>query len=135
MKNTLLAFAMVVALLGGNYYIVNNAVKQNKSAVLGTSSTDNRYTKAPIRTSGACGTTDTVIVATSTSRQYLALVNDSANVIYVSYGVSAIGSQGIRLNALGGTIEMDVNSLYTGAVHCIASSTSVMTITQSNNEQ
>lgn len=136
MKNTLLAIAMVGALLVGNYVIVSNAVNKqaSQSAFLG-SSTDNRFTATPIRTSGACGSTDSVIVATSTSRQYLAIVNDSANTIYLAYGVTAIGSQGIRLNASGGTLEMDTTALYTGAIHCIASSTSITTITQANNEQ
>lgn len=93
----------------------------------------NRSTIVPSNTSVSCGTSSTLVVATSSARQSLDLVNDSANTIYVSIGVAAVGSNGRRLNAQGGSYSMDSNALYTGAVYCIASSSSMMTISENQN--
>lgn len=92
----------------------------------------NRFVKAPTNTIGSCTSTSGTLVATSTSRQYVAIVNDSANTVYLSLGKAAVGSNGIRLNANGGTFEMGSEALFTGAINCIASSTSVMTVVEAN---
>ena len=88
----------------------------------------NRFTTPPTNTAIACGTTSTLAVATSSGRVYVALVNDSANTVYLGLGKPAVGSNGIRLNASGGSYEIDPQNLFTGAINCIASSTSVLTV-------
>ena len=88
-----------------------------------------RFTQAPLNTIIACGAgVSTLVVATSTARNYVTLVNDSANNIYLAEGVAAVGSNGIRLNANGGSYEINALNLWTGAVYCIASSTSVLNV-------
>lgn len=87
-----------------------------------------RFTDAPTNTGGSCSSTSGILVATSTGRQYLAIVNDSANTVYLGLGVTAVGGTGIRLNATGGTYEITQEALFTGVINCIASSTSHMTI-------
>lgn len=90
----------------------------------------NRSTIAPTNTYASCDTTSTLAVATSTSRTYLAIVNNSANTVYLGIGRPAVGSNGIRLNANGGSFEMDTGVLFTTAVNCIASSTSMLTVVE-----
>lgn len=79
----------------------------------------------------ACGTSSTLVVATSSVRQYLEIVNDSASTVYLSYGVPAVGSNGIRLNAGGGALTMESPLVFTGSIYCIASSTAVVTVVRS----
>ena len=54
-------------------------------------------------------------------RKYLRLVNDSDQVIYIGLGTAALLSQGIRLNASGGSYEMSfkLGNLFMGAVNAI----------------
>lgn len=92
----------------------------------------NRFTKAPTNTAVSCTTSSTLAIATSTARQYIALVNDSSSAIYLGIGVAAVGSNGIRLNSSGGSYEMGLDGLFTGAIYCIASSTAQMTVVEAN---
>lgn len=94
----------------------------------------NRFIKAPTNTAVSCGTSSTLAIATSTARTYVALVNDSTSVVYLALGVPAVGSNGIRLNASGGSYEMNVGGLFTGAIYCIASSTAQMTVVEANTQ-
>lgn len=77
------------------------------------------------------GITSTFLLATSTERQYCAIVNDGSNPIYLSFNdVPAVANSGLRLNASGGSFEIDSNNLYKGALRAIASGgTSVTTVT------
>jgi hypothetical protein len=63
-----------------------------------------------------------VALAANASRKYALFINDSANVIYLKLGASAVVNQGIRLNANGGSYEMRSGdgTLYPGAVNAIA---------------
>lgn len=87
-----------------------------------------RYTTPATNSAVQCGTSNTTLLATSTSRIYAAIVNDSANTIYIALGYTAVGSNGIRLNANGGSYELDSSNMYTGIVTCIASSSSQVTV-------
>ena len=72
----------------------------------------------------------TLVVATSSERQYLAIVNDSANTVYICLTMLGCdGNTGIRLNANGGSYEINQENLYTGPVYGSASSTSRLTVT------
>lgn len=79
-----------------------------------------------------CGSSSTQVVATSSSRQDLILVNDASSTqIYLGMAAAAVGSNGIRLNASGGTYEtMAGQNVFTGAIYCIASTTARLTVFQ-----
>lgn len=137
MNKTLKIILEIIAVgliaMGGvaiNQAYIKSVVKDTIIQPVG-SSTDNRFTVVPTNTSVSCLTSSTQAVATSSSRQYLALVNDSANTIYLGEGVAAVSGSGIRLNANGGVYEMDTTHLYTGAINCIASGSSNLTVLQS----
>lgn len=77
-------------------------------------------------------TSSGLVLATSSTRQYVAIVNDGSNVVYLSLNndVGAVVSSGIRLNASGGSYEINQDNLYTGAIRAIATGgTSIITIT------
>lgn len=86
-----------------------------------------RFTSIPSNTSVTCGSS-TQAVATSTARNYVTFVNDSANNIYLTEGVpaSSTASIGIRLNANGGSYEVNGLNLYTGSLYCAANASSTL---------
>ncbi len=131
MKNILIgAVAAAVLLLGGLYTGLHLSQSQTLGdATSGGSGGNVRYTKAPTNSIASCSTASTLVLATSTARQYVAIVNDSATTTYLGLGVAAVGSNGIRLNANGGSYELDANNLFTGAIYCISSSTSATVTT------
>jgi 3-deoxy-D-arabino-heptulosonate 7-phosphate (DAHP) synthase len=63
-----------------------------------------------------------VVLAANTARKYALFINDSDAVVYLKIGAAAVSSQGIRLNANGGSYEMSFKNgnLHTGAVNGIA---------------
>jgi hypothetical protein len=69
-------------------------------------------------------TTNTLVLATSSSRQYAAIVNDGANPVYLSIYSGAVADSGILLVANGGSYEINDQNLFTAAVYGIASSSS-----------
>jgi hypothetical protein len=76
------------------------------------------------------GTASTALVAANPARVEITICNDHAtNIVYLSLGsVAAVASQGIRLNAAGGSYT---TAAYTGAVTAIASgATTVVTVTE-----
>lgn len=80
-------------------------------------------------TSASVTTSNTSIVAGNSGRQYLVLVNDGANPVYLGFGATAVANKGIRLNASGGTLEINQDNLFTGAINGIATGgTSVVTV-------
>lgn len=79
-------------------------------------------------------TSSTLVTATSTARSYLAIVNDGSNVVYLNFDdKAAVANSGVRLNANGGTLELNSENLYKGAIRAIASGgTSVITFLEAN---
>jgi hypothetical protein len=69
-----------------------------------------------VATSGVASTT---ALAANASRKYALIVNDSANAIYIFLGATAVLNQGIRLNANGGSYEINETNLYTGIITTI----------------
>lgn len=65
--------------------------------------------------------TSTAALAANTNRVGALLVNDSDTTIYLKLGAAAVVNQGIRLNANGGSLEMNaaLGNLYSGAVNAI----------------
>jgi len=68
------------------------------------------------------GSSTTLTLAANVSRVSAVFTNDSDEVIYLSLGNNAVMHQGIRLNANGGSYEINQTNLYTGIVHAICSS-------------
>lgn len=52
------------------------------------------------------GITTGIALAANTNRKYALFVNDSDTTIYIMFGASAVLSQGIRINAHGGSYEL-----------------------------
>lgn len=68
-------------------------------------------------------TSSTLVLATTTSAVYRAVVNDGATTLYISVGSPAISGKGIRVNANGGVVEFGGDALLTGAIYGISSGT------------
>lgn len=99
----------------------------NKGASVGSMPINSFYNG----TNGAVSvtTSNTAIVSSNVGRQYLVIVNDGANPVYLSLGGTAVANSGIRLNAQGGSIELTQDNLFTGAISGIAvGGTSVVTV-------
>lgn len=69
--------------------------------------------------SSSIGTGSTEVLVRNTKRNFASFVNDSDAVIYLSLGSAAVLNKGIRLNASGGSFELDTNNLYLGAIYAI----------------
>ncbi len=57
------------------------------------------------------------------NRTFALFINDSDTVIYLMLGGTAVINTGIRLNANGGSYEIDASNLYKGAVYAIHAGT------------
>lgn len=66
--------------------------------------------------------TSTSALAANTSRKYAVFVNDSDEAIYLGLGAAAVLNKGIRLNASGGSYEINALNLFTGIVYAICTS-------------
>lgn len=67
------------------------------------------------------GAAELIVVAANKHRTALWLVNDSPNNIYLAFGGRAAQlNVGIRLNANGGSLVIDKQSLYKGEIRGIA---------------
>lgn len=87
----------------------------------GDSGQPNYMSGAPtVISSATVGTGSTLVLASSTARLYAVIVNDSADPVYLAIGNAAVSGKGIRLNANGGSYEMDSLNLFTGAVNAIS---------------
>lgn len=77
-------------------------------------------------------TSSTQLLPASSGRVYAVFVNDSTNPVYLSLdGNAATMNSGIRLNASGGSYEINMLNQDVGIVNAIASGTSVVTVTAS----
>jgi len=82
------------------------------------------------------GVTDasTIIVPANEQRVDLKIVNDSDSIVYLARGNTAVVGSGIRLNANGGTLNMDTADLFLGAIHAICELGEDATVTISEGE-
>lgn len=70
------------------------------------------------------GTSSSVVTALTENFRYGIFCNDSANIIYLSIGADAVVGSGVRLNANGGTFEINRQNPVRGDVHAIATGAS-----------
>lgn len=68
----------------------------------------------------AVGIASTAVLAANANRRFATFVNDSANTIWLCMAAAAVINTGIRLNANGGSYEINQTNLYTGQVTAIA---------------
>jgi len=69
--------------------------------------------------SGNATVASTVMVHANKYRSALWIVNDSDVIIYLGLGWAAVLHKGIRLNAAGGSIEINKGNLYKGEITAI----------------
>ena len=62
----------------------------------------------------------TVVLAANPNRADAVFVNDSNQPIYLARGNAAVMNAGIRLNAGGGSYEINRDNLFLGAINAIA---------------
>lgn len=65
--------------------------------------------------------TSTRILEPNSFRHYVCIVNDSDTVQYIALGQTAVANQGIRLNASGGSYEINLQNPFFGYVEAINS--------------
>jgi len=70
----------------------------------------------------SCGTSSAVVLNPNETRRFANLVNDSSAIIYLRLGQTAGTNKGIRLNASGGSFQIDATNMYTGTVSAICAS-------------
>jgi len=66
--------------------------------------------------------TTTAVLTAEARRRYALFVNDSDEVIYLSLSDTAVLNEGIRLNASGGSYEINGTNMYVGDVSAISTS-------------
>ena len=84
-------------------------------------------------TTASMTATSAAVLATNGAREYALIVNDGSVACYLNLGSTAVASEGIRVNANGGSYEMSRNwgNLYTGAINGIlASGTATLLVTE-----
>lgn len=128
MKTIISIIAILLAVFGYTTYTNSNVATFGD----GISITSN-FT-VPTTSSSTVVTASTLIVATSTSRNYLAITNDSNNVIYLSIGRPAALGKGIRL-ATGTIYEMKTGqNIFTAAIYGITTASSNVSYIESTKE-
>ena len=88
---------------------------------------------AMAHTTASMTATSAAVLAANGAREYALFVNDGSAVCYLNLGSTAVASEGIRINANGGSYEISRNwgNLYTGAINGItASGTAKVLITE-----
>ncbi len=96
-------------------------------------STSNAIKTMSVSTGVTCGVASAPLLVASSGRVYAAFVNDSANPVYLSMnGAAAVANAGLRLNAGGGSYEINQFNQYIGQVNCIApAGASIVTVSAS----
>jgi len=64
------------------------------------------------------------ILDNNPARRYCLLVNDSDSVAYIKLGVPAVANEGIRLNASGGSFEINATNLWAGEIYAVSTGAS-----------
>ena len=76
----------------------------------------NQSVPVSVNTKKTIANTNTPILLVNLKRLFAIFVNDSNEDIYLSLSDTAAMNEGNRLNAGGGSLEINLNNLYTGAV-------------------
>lgn len=130
MKNKYITIGILaVAVFFGNFYI-NRSSEESKIALGGSINFPN-IGKMATSTFKVIGSSDTLVLASTTCQQYVELVNDSPRTIYLALNgdVPAVYNSGIMLSASSTyIISQDKNNLYTGAIRAISNANANLTV-------
>ena len=66
--------------------------------------------------------TSTLILAANEDRSYASFINDSDEICYLAFGEAAVLHSGVRINAAGGSYEINATNLNKLAVYAISTS-------------
>jgi hypothetical protein len=137
MKNTVLIILGVALLVAGGLFAVqyragvadDPQIKvPTASEMEATLGEINRFTGLT-NALALCGTTSGLFLSTSTGRQYVGMTNNSTTTdIYIGFSQHAVDRKGIFLGRSGGSLEINLDNLFTGSLFCIASSTAQLGI-------
>ncbi len=126
MKNLLIAVLALAALVLGGLVLTEGEVER-----AGGPAAVNDFSGVVSNSSVEVGPGNSEqVAATSTSRKYLVLSNDSAEAVYLSFSNPASVNSGMLL-AASSTYEINPDNLFVGSVHAIttgAASSSVLII-------
>ena len=76
-------------------------------------------------------TTQVEILPVNPLRKYALLVNDSDSTAYIALGIPAAVNEGIRLNANGGSYEINLTNLFNGRIYAVSSvATKLLMVTE-----
>lgn len=122
---TVIAIATIAAIVAFWAYVVSTGGAINLGS---TTVAQNSY--LPTTGSSTVTTSSTVVLATSTGREYAIITNDSANTLYISIGSPAVVGKGIRLGTTTGdsrSYEIKGDNLFQGPVYGISTASSNVT--------
>ena len=110
--------ALGLVLMVGLQIFVVAGIALNPRGLGGFEAGDSRgVSEGAISVSAAISTN---VLSANSGRIAAYVINDSANTVYCSKGGVAATSSAIRLNASGGTLILDQNDPYRGALNCVA---------------
>lgn len=125
LKQILITLASIIAIavltIGVSFLHINKT--------LADSGSPNTIIKMSVSTGVTVTSSSTSVLAASSGRVYAVFVNDSSNPIYLTLGPTAVSGSGVRLNADGGSYEINLSNDYIGVVTAIASGNSNLTVT------
>lgn len=79
------------------------------------------YPTAANNASSSCSTASSIILSTSTSRNFLQITNTGSTTVYITEGQTAVSGIGIPLIA-SSSYRTDNANIFTGAFYCISPS-------------
>lgn len=65
-------------------------------------------------------TTQGEVLGPNPARTYSLLINNGTDIIYLGMGIPAVSGRGIRLNASGGSYEINLTNPFFGRIYAIA---------------
>jgi len=68
------------------------------------------------------------VLGKNPARVYALLVNDGADDIYLGMGISATANRGVRLNAGGGSYEINLINPWQGEIYAVSAGTPALLI-------
>lgn len=99
-----LAVALIVIAVGAGF-VSNVSLKSLGEPVFGSRITVSTSTKVAITTASV------ELLAGNSNRDCAYIVNDGANTMYINVGADAVANEGIRLNANGGSFDIESDNL------------------------
>ena len=68
------------------------------------------------------------ILGKNPARVYALLINDGADDIYLGMGIPATANRGIRLNASGGSYEINLTNPWQGEIYAVSAGTPALLV-------